>query len=220
MDDGTTKAVHEGMIEGGIDIPEISDDSEQGELQRLFAKAKAFCKDLRYEEAILCYGAVLETDPNNRIALSKKATCYLSLGRGEDAYHCYRAVHLLEPGDAVPLLNMAQSLLLADRIADAIDCYDKASALRPGDSGLLISKGILLLEIGMIEQGFGSFEKAIRKSDRSDSFNGLYLSGEHHQKALEILDNLARSPTASEEIALNARNAIRLIKNMRNLPVE
>ncbi len=200
-------------------MSEISINSENGEMQELFRKAKALRKNSRYEEAILCYDKILETNPTDVNTLSALASCYFYLNRWEAAYRCYVKIHGLEPENASPLLNMAQTLLMVDRLHEALDCFDKVAALQPNDSDIWNSRGILLVEIGRIKEGLESFKQAILLLPEIDSHNSSYLADEHHQNALECLEKFVRMPSRSKRLLKAAEEAKKHIENRRTLMI-
>lgn len=208
---------NEAITDEGADMPEIPTSSEVHEIQALSKKAKALRKNSQYEEAILCYDKILETNPNNINAMYEKVHCNFALARWEETSRCVNAIHRLEPNNAFYLLGRARSLLDIDKLDEALAYFDKVAALWPNDADIWNSRGILLLGLGKIDEGLECFKQAILLLPEIDNYNSAYLENEHHQNALECLEKLIQMPSISIQILKEAENAKKHIENRRDL---
>jgi tetratricopeptide (TPR) repeat protein len=198
-------------------MPEIPTNSEIDEIQGFFKKAKALRKNSQNEEAILCYDKILETNPNNIIAMYEKVHCNFALARWEETSRCVNAIHRLEPNNAFYLLNRARVLLDVHKVDEALEYFDKVATIWPGDSDIWNSKGILLLELGKVDNAFECFKQAISLLPDIDNFNSDYLENARHQKALECLEKLIQTHSTSERLLNEAEAAKKHIENRREL---
>jgi len=180
-------------------------------------QASTFIKECGYQQALICYGKILQAEPDNHTALFKMGVCNLILGQNKEAYQQFKMLHQLEPQNRIPLLNMAHISISTNNLPDAIRCYDEVLAIDNNDQVLWDSKGILLVQLDEIEAGLRCFEQASRlrpKDSPGYIIDGTsYLNPWEFEKALDRLRIVLQTLPLSEQLLLAAKKVQLEIEN-------
>lgn len=110
-------------------------------------RAKAFEDAKDFENALLCYEALLSTDGNDVEILRKKAALSKEMGDLEKAIYCYDRILETNGTDRDAWLNKAECLKLLGMYEKALLCHENFSSLFPDeDYELKMAKVLLKLK--------------------------------------------------------------------------
>jgi len=116
-------------------------------------------------EAIDRYERALAIDPENVLALERKAMYQTQLGRFDEALECHDRLIALHPGDPGRLAAKGDLLVASGRYKEAATLFHQALELQPSDSpAILQSLGDAYRGIGDKTQALDSYSQAIAKS--------------------------------------------------------
>ena len=105
--------------------------TEYDDVNKYFKEGNSLFSLGKYEEAIVCYGKVIEIDPDNAYAYNNKGTSLGKLGKDEEAIKCYGKAIEIDPDYAKACNNKAVSLLKLGRKEEAKNSYNKAIEINP-----------------------------------------------------------------------------------------
>lgn len=142
----------------------------------LVGKGRALACQRAYNAAIEAYKSALEVDANHLDALIHLAIAYQNQYQADSATH-------------------------AGRLADALDVIQRAERVKDDDARVQNTKGIVLYQLGDLDQARSTLERATLLADRADS--GLARS---ERSTVQV--NLGRTYRDLEELEL-AQQAFR-----------
>ncbi len=129
----------------------------------------------QFEEAIVCYEAVVRNAPGHADAHSNLAHALLKEGEAERAiFHCREAMRL-KPDLAAAHTHLGNALRESGQLSEADQCYEQALRLKPDDPSAQVNYGsVLLLRRGNPDEAAAHFREALRlKPDFSDAHSNL-----------------------------------------------
>src|SRR5207249_6349628 len=112
-----------------------------------------------YEEALQCFQAALEIEPENAELRYHQAVLLEDLERIDEAIDGYAAAAAKAHG-ADPLLRLSNLLLRAGRAADALVAAEELRSRDPADSRGWLAAGRACLAVGRATDAEASFRKA------------------------------------------------------------
>ena len=115
----------------------------------------------RFDEALASYAAAIVANPGFVEALCNLGFLEWSLGRPAPAVRAYDAALAIDPGQIEAHNVRAVALTALNRPLDALAGYDAALAINPDFADALGNKGMLLAELGLMDQARDALERAI-----------------------------------------------------------
>ena len=143
----------------------------ENKFQKMLEQASDLAEDQEYEEALLLYDKILNSDQKNIPALIDKA----------DTFQIYNAVLNEDSKNLDALIGKGTLLHAKSKFLDAVECYDLALKIKPRFAMALACKGMSLGEIGELTSALSCFKKALIIDKDYD------LANLGKQKALELL---------------------------------
>ena len=105
--------------------------AERIEMRRALLRADSLHKQGRIDEALAGFTAVLDSEPENRYALSRAGIALMSAGRNKEAIGYLQTAVRLDPGRAELRFALGQSLSALDRWSEAHEHWMELSRLLP-----------------------------------------------------------------------------------------
>lgn len=112
-------------------------------------------------EAEQLYRSVLETEPDNPVALQGLGVTLRQTGRDSEALEFLRRATAADPHDAGAYDNLAGAQVALGKYAEAAQSYDAAIRLEPADSLLRINHGKALVKIDRHGEAVTAFARAL-----------------------------------------------------------
>ena len=103
------------------------------EIDVLLGKGQSLLNLDNAEEALACFDAIIERDPNHAEAWVKKGTALERLRKTNEALECYDRAIKLDGSMTIAYLYKGGLYNQMERFTEAIECYEKA--LRTQDTG-------------------------------------------------------------------------------------
>jgi tetratricopeptide (TPR) repeat protein len=130
-----------------------------------------------FDEAERGYRAVLETDPQNFVALDRLAVMHAGRGELVDALRLIEAATRANPSSAEIARDMGSVLERMGRLEEAKASFERALALRPQHAGTVYKSAHLLHKLGRYEEALATYDRAaaIAEGDAAD-YNDLGLA--------------------------------------------
>ena len=118
------------------------------------------------------YKSLLETSPNDHLALQFLGVSYIQQGQPIAGIpHVQRAL-LLEPDYADGHFNLGCALQALNRLEEAMACYDRALAINPGYAGAQLNLGNALQVLNRHEEAIGRYQETlVLRPDDADAYN-------------------------------------------------
>ena len=113
-----------------------------------------------FDEAERGYRAVLETDPQNFVALDRLAVMHAGRGELVDALRLIEAAMRANPFSAEIARDMGSVLERMGRLEEAKASFERALALRPRHAGTVYKSAHLLHKLGRYEEALATYDRA------------------------------------------------------------
>ncbi len=179
---------------GEIIKPPIIEELDVSELMR---KGFSFIAMQKWQEALKCYGEVIEIDPLNKRAWYNKGYTYKRLEKWHEAVECYDKALELDPFSNVIWNDKGTVLLKLGKVEEALFCYDKAVENDPLNIDGYVKKGDILRRLIRHAEATQCYKKAsaiiprdgLEWQAKGDAFERLelfYEAIECYNRALEI----------------------------------
>lgn len=156
-----------------------------------YARAHAFARQGKLEDALRDYSQALALNPRYLAALNNRAHTLMRLGRYKDAVKDLDDAIALWPDFRLAILNRAISLRNIGRYEQALADADRAIALDDADIGAHRERGVIKGQMGDLGEAIRSFSRAIEIDPRDFSSyfhrGRLYFASEQYDKAVADL---------------------------------
>ena len=163
--------------------PALAQDDAQIVLERV----DALYRDGAYDQARSELDALLESMPENAVALRWRGTVALALGELPDAIRYLTASLAADPNSAVSRNNLGTAQLRSNRADLAAAEFEKAVELEPGGFEGHYNLATALSRLGQNDRAFSEYEKAL--AIRPQDFGALVGYG----RALELAGDTRRA---------------------------
>jgi cytochrome c-type biogenesis protein CcmH/NrfG len=122
----------------------------------IFEKAQQAVDKKNFEEAVVLFQQLLQSDDQDFQAWTELGTAYLLENKRSDAEKAYLHAIQVRPGFALAQLNLGRLLAIQKRFADAIEPLSKAVELRPesAEANLLLGEAYLQNKKGSKAVGY------------------------------------------------------------------
>lgn len=163
----------------------------------------------RLDEALASYDAALAAQPRLVEALCNRGFLEWTLGRCAQAVESYDAALAIDPGQVEAWNVRAIALTALNRPLDALHSYDAALALNPDYADALGNKGMLMAELGLLDEARAVLERAIDlEPTRVRAYYNLtlcrkMLAGEPRVQAMEAMARGEAAYGADDRIYLH-----------------
>ncbi|MDP6474454.1 MAG: tetratricopeptide repeat protein [Alphaproteobacteria bacterium] len=155
----------------------MSEQQLSPDLQRSLGLAVRHQGAGRLSEAELICRQILQTDPDQPVALHLLGVIALQTGNDESAADLIAKSVRLAPELAAAHYNLAIALQNLGRLEDAVASYRTALDLRPGHAEAHNNLGNALRNLGQPGQALASFQEALAaKPDYAEAHNNLALA--------------------------------------------
>ena len=126
------------------------------------SKGKALANLGRFEDAISCFRKSLDINASNLESMNLEATS-LSQGLGENsqAVAIFNQILQISPSYYDALIGKGMALANEGDYSGSMSCFDAATQARPRDPIGWNNKGVLLREMGRLQDALTCFSKAI-----------------------------------------------------------
>lgn len=173
------KAIY-GLVQAGFASTEGEhrEEAEEGKApapHHELEVAAAYYRAGMLDDAESQYRTLLESNPQNAVALDRLATIALRTGRAAEAIECLDALPESARTSAT-LRNRALALELLDRFDEALEVLEAASELEPGDAGVALAKGILLLKSGKPAEALDALREYRQLNGPGQDASSMYFA--------------------------------------------
>ena len=169
-----------------------------------------------YQELVKAFDKVLELNPDDEYALSRKGSILFLLERYEESIGVFDKVLKLNPKDWYTLLMKEIALSLLKNDTNDINIFDKALELNPEDQSALSEKGFVLNSLGRYAEAIDIFDKILEMNPTTEhalTNKGFALiSLNKYSEAIEIADKVLNLNPASRYALLNKGVALASLK--------
>ncbi len=156
-------------------------------------------------EMLKAFDKILELNPENEYALSRKGHTLGSLGRYEEALEVLNKVLALNPEDEYALSRKGFVLFFFKRYEEALEVLNKIQALNPEDEYGLSRMGLALILLGSYKEALEVFNKALALNPENEyalSCKGLALDFlEQYEESIEIFVKV-KNITSNESLRI------------------
>jgi len=121
----------------------------------------SFHQSGQLDEAIHCYGKVLDVQPENTAALSNLGVALRIQGRQDEAIASFRKVLAINPADADAHYNLGNTLKGQGKLNEAVSSYRQAITIKPDFAQSHYNLGNALKEQGELDHAISSYRQAI-----------------------------------------------------------
>jgi tetratricopeptide (TPR) repeat protein len=111
-------------------------------------KGNILAESGKHHEAIECFNRVIQTDPNNIIALNSKGYSLAEMGRHEEAIECFVRVTSIDPKNVRSYMNKGYSYAARGMYAEAIGSFKMVTEIEPKNSVAWANKGYCFTKLG------------------------------------------------------------------------
>lgn len=130
----------------------------------------------RPAQAVPLLEKACELEPANAQSWGYLGKALGQLQRKPEALNCLEQAARLEPGNAQLWLHCFEAQLELRQLPQALASLDQALALQPGHAAAWGNRGLLLKELGRMQEAAGCFEKAIAAGGDAELLR-YYLAG-------------------------------------------
>ena len=139
----------------------VPQQTKELEAWELYNKAFSLSSLGHTEEAIECYGKVLDLEPGNSDAWNNMGVCYRKLGRLDNALACYdKAIHV-QRYNASSWSNRGNILYTMGRFPESIVSLNKAIEIDPLNESAWLNKALVEERLGLKGEAAISFQTFI-----------------------------------------------------------
>jgi tetratricopeptide (TPR) repeat protein len=166
------------------------------------------------------YLSLLETSPDDHVALHFLGVSYVQQGRPENGIPLIERALSLQPDYPDAHFNLGCALQASNRLDEAAACYRRALAVNPGHAGAQLNLGNALQALNRHAEAIACYQRTLElRPDDADAHNNwgnsLQALGRHEQaidcyeKALALNPGHAQAHnnTGNSLLALNRRDA-------------
>lgn len=143
----------------------------------------------RFAEALQCYDALLQFEPDNPRWPHLKATIVAGYGRADEAEELWKRTIALAPDYLAARIRLGDIQLKANRTVEAAATYNEILRLSTDQPYALLGLARLDLEAGRLDDALRRLETVVAKTDYTlgyDLIVSLYETLGLHQRALAI----------------------------------
>lgn len=151
----------------------------------------------RIDEAQALYQSILETNPNDAVALRLLGVCYIQQGQPLEGIPFLERALALRPDDADVHYNLGCALQALDRLGEATARYEAVLAINPSHAAAQLNLGNALQAQDRHAEAMAHYRATLAlKPDDADAHNNWGNSlqalnrheeaSDHYEKALEI----------------------------------
>lgn len=131
----------------------------------------------KFDEAVTLFNEVVNTEPNNYVALNSLALLFFRRGQLKNAIDVYSRLHLAYPADPAPLINLASIALREQDFISANEYLEKAVALDGCSVMAKYLSAMVLLQLGKHNRSVALLRAGLRESGPSAELNqGLAIA--------------------------------------------
>ena len=135
--------------------------NKQADSSQRLQQALQLHKHGQFDQAALCYEAILKTEPTHFDAMHLLGVLRSQQGLHAEALVKIQTALKWRPTSAEALSNLGLVFLALAQPEEALASYDKALALRPNYAEALNHRGGALLALGRPEEALASYDKAL-----------------------------------------------------------
>ncbi len=154
------------------------------------AKAIAFERLGRLEEALEAYTEAIKRDSQNVVFCSNKGHVLYKLGRFDESIAAYDEAIRLNPSRAKSYYKKGSVLQKLGRMDESIAAYDEAIRLSPTMAKSYYNKSLVLRKLGRMDESTAAYDEAIRLD-----IDGVQISLDNQSPNLNF-----RAPSAAESL--------------------
>ena len=115
----------------------------------------------RLADAEELYRQIIDTSPDQYVALNNRGVALEQLGRLDDALTSIESALSIKPDYADAFYNRGIVLLRMKRFDEALSSYDGALAIKPDYAEALSNRGIAMMELNSLDGALASFDSAL-----------------------------------------------------------
>ncbi|AKJ40590.1 tetratricopeptide repeat protein [Methanosarcina barkeri] len=168
-----------------------------------------------YKELLRAFDKILDLNPEDEYALSRKGYILGSLKRYEEALEVFNHVLDLNPEDEYALSDKGNALNLLGRYEEALEVFNKVLNLNPENEYALSNKGNALGSLKRYEEALEVFNHVLDLNPENESAlsdKGYALGSlKKHEDALEIFNHVLDLNPEDESALSNKGNALNLL---------
>jgi len=148
------------------------------------------------------YQQILQTEPNQPIALSQLGVIAHRMGKNDIAVEFLTRALVIEPGRVDAQFNLGVVQKELGRLDEAIASYRKALASDPNFAAAHINLGITLQEMGRLDEAIASYRQALAiKPDLAEAHNNLGITLQELGRLEEAATHYRRALAAKPDYA-------------------
>jgi predicted O-linked N-acetylglucosamine transferase (SPINDLY family) len=145
--------------------------------------ARALEAQARWGEAAAAYVEALRANPRSTDLLLRVGFCFQQQGQLEPALHACAAAARIDPSLVEAWANLSHLSRRMGRFDDAIRFVETALKLAPSDPGVHNLRGVVLKDVGQLEQASVAFRRAAELDPANHAFQSNLLYCELFRRA-------------------------------------
>jgi tetratricopeptide (TPR) repeat protein len=153
----------------------------------------------RLAEAEQAYRAILAREPDNAEVGHQLGLLALDADMPQHAAPIFERVCLLVPANAAFQANRGLSHMRCRRFPEAVEALDRAIALQPDLFLAHLHRGMVMKEMGRLDDALASFSRAVELQDEASVHNYRALVLDELGRYEEALDSFARALALENE---------------------
>jgi choline-sulfatase len=119
---------------------QLPDPKDKREVLQRYKDAQTLASEMKFDDAVRLYRAILATDPEMPDVWQQLAQAYIRLGRSADAVDAYRAIIERNPKDPAALVGAGNELLRLHRYDEAQKYGELAVSVAPAFAHELLAR--------------------------------------------------------------------------------